>query len=410
MQRLLGHIRVLDLTTIVLGPYATRFLGDLGAEVIKVESPEGDLFRTVEPSRSRGMGAAFMSANRNKRSLAIDLRSRSGQDVLRRLLPGVDVVVHNMRPKAAARLGLSYEAVRQANPRAVYCFAPGYGSEGPYADAPAYDDPIQAAAGAAALNSDERGEPRFLPTVIGDKAAGLHLAVATLAGLAAREATGLGCCIETPMFESLVSLLLLEHLQGASFEPPAGPMGYARLTSPHRKPFRTADGYISILPYNAVHWRSFLELAGVAERGDDLDVDDPTQRSLAIGQLYKLIEEVAPERTTGAWLKELRARDIPCAPVNGLHDLLDDPHLRAVGMFRAFDHPTEGRMRSVRSPLRVSGVDEMPDAPAPRLGADTAVILAELRYSEDEIAAMNAAGAIRLAVGSEAPKRQKAGR
>lgn len=398
MQPLLRSVRVLDLTTIVLGPYATRFLGDLGAEVIKVEAPDGDLFRMVEPSRSPGMGAAFMAANRNKRSLAVDLRCPEGQEILKRLIASVDVVVHNMRPKAAARLGLSYDAVRAINPGAVYCFAPGYGTDGPYADAPAYDDPIQAAAGAAAINADDRGEPRFFPTIIGDKVAGMHLAIAALSGLASREATGQGCCIETPMFESLVSLLLLEHLQGESFEPPMGPMGYARLTSRYRKPFRTSDGHISILPYNAAHWRSFLDLVGMTERGDHLNIDDPTERSLVIDQLYQLIDEVAPRRTTDAWLADLRARDIPCAPVNELADLLRDPHLRAVAMFPAYDHPTEGRMRAVRSPLRVVGIDDLPDAPAPRLGEDTGAILAELRYDAAEISALSALGTVRLAV------------
>jgi crotonobetainyl-CoA:carnitine CoA-transferase CaiB-like acyl-CoA transferase len=388
---------VLDLTTIVLGPYATRFLGDLGAEVIKVEAPDGDLFRMVEPSRSPGMGAAFMAANRNKRSLAVDLRSPEGQEILKRLITRADIVIHNMRPKAAARLGLSYDAVRAINPRAVYCFAPGYGSDGPYSDAPAYDDPIQAAAGAAAINADDTGEPRFFPTIIGDKVAGMHLAIAALSGLASREATGRGCCIEAPMFESLVSLLLLEHLQGESFEPPTGPMGYARLTSRYRKPFRTSDGHISILPYNATHWRSFLALAGMTERGDRLNIDDPTERSLVIDQLYQLIDEAAPTRTTNEWLADLRARDIPCAPVNDLADLLKDPHLSAVEMFPTFDHPSEGRMRAVRSPLRVAGIEDLPDVPAPRLGEDTGAILAELRYDAVEISALRACGAVQVA-------------
>ena len=397
MQPLLRTIKVLDLTTIVLGPYATRFLGDLGAEVIKVEPPDGDLFRMVEPARSSGMGAAFMGANRNKRSLAVNLRSAEGQEILQRLLARSDIVVHNMRPKAAARLGLSYDAVRAVNPRAIYCFAPGYGTAGPYADQPAYDDPIQAAAGAAALNADQEGEPRVFPTIIADKIAGMHLAIAALAGLAAREKSGQGCCIEAPMFETLVSLLLLEHLQGESFDPALGPMGYTRLTSRYRKPFKTLDGYISILPYNAAHWRSFLDLVGMAERGDRLNVEDPTQRSVAIDHLYQLIDEVAPQRTTTAWLQDLRARDIPCAPVNGLFDLLRDPHLCAVDMFPSFDHPSEGQMRAVRSPLQVTKMDHLPDVPAPRLGGDTEAILTELCYDAQEIAALNALGAVRLA-------------
>ena len=396
MQPLLRGVKVLDLTTVVLGPYATRFLGDLGAEVIKLEALEGDLFRTVEPARSPGMGSAFMATNRNKRSLAVDLRTPAGQEILNRLVGSVDVVIHNMRPNAATRLGLSYEDVRAINPRAVYCFSPGYGQGGPRSDEPAYDDPVQAAAGAAFLNVDCAGEPRFFRTIIGDKVAGMHLAIAALAGLVARAASGRGTCIEAPLFESLVSFLLLEHLQGEAFDPALGPMGYARLTSRYRKPFKTLDGYISILPYNTTHWQRFLELIGQAELGEHVNITDPTQRSLSIDRLYQLIEDAAPKRTTQAWLDDLRARDIPCAPVNSLTNVLKDSHLNAVGMFPIVEHPSEGRMRMVRSPLRVSGLDDVPDAPAPRLGGDTAAILSELLFDEDEIAALSAAGIVRL--------------
>ena len=396
MQSLLRGIKVLDLTTVVLGSYATRFLGDLGAEVIKVETLEGDLFRMIEPSRSRGMGAAFMATNRNKRSLAVDLRTPAGREILNRLVGSVDVVIHNMRPKAAARLGLSYEAVRAINPRAVYCFSPGYGQDGPRSDEPAYDDTVQAAAGAAFLNADSAGQPHFFRTIIGDKVAGLHLAVAALAGLVARAASGQGSCIEAPLFESLVSFLLLEHLQGEAFDPALGPMGYTRLTSSYRKPFKTLDGYIGILPYNTTHWQGFLELIGQAELGERLNITDPAQRSLSIDRLYQLIDEATPKRTTQSWLADLRALDIPCAPVNSLTDVLKDAHLNAVGMFPIVEHPSEGRMRMVRSPLRVRDLDYTPDAPAPRLGGDTAAILSELLFDEDEIASFSAAGVVRL--------------
>lgn len=397
MQSLLRGIRVLDLTTVVLGSYATRFLGDLGAEVIKLETLEGDLFRMIEPSRSRGMGAAFMATNRNKRSLAVDLRTPAGREILNRLIASVDVVIHNMRAKATARLGLSYEAVRAINPRAVYCLSPGYGEGGPRSDDPAYDDPVQAAAGAAFLNVDSGGRPRFFPTVVGDKVAGMHLAIAALAGLVARGASGQGSCIEAPLFESLVSFLLLEHLQGETFDPALGPMGYARLTSSYRKPYKTLDGYISILPYNTAHWQDFLELIGQAELGERLNITDPTQRSLSIDRLYQLIEDATPKRTTEAWLTDLRAHDIPCAPVNRLTDVLKDDHLNAVGMFPIVEHPSEGRVRMVRSPLRVRDLDHAPDAPAPRLGGDSEAILSELLFSEDEIALLSATGVVRLA-------------
>ena len=397
MLALLNGVRVLDFTTIVLGPYATRTLGDLGADVIKVEPPGGDLFRSVRPGRSRDMGAAFMGFNRNKRSIALDLKRPAAREVLDRLVRGTDVVVHNMRPRSAAPLGLDYERLAALRPGLVYAFAAGYDQRGPSAGDPAYDDVIQAASGVAALNADARGEPRYLPTILCDKVGGLHLALAVVAALARRARTGEGACIEAPMFESMVSFLMSEQLGGATFEPPLGPTGYDRLAAPNRRPYRTRDGHLAILPYTTTHWTAFFELAGRPAQAHAPEVQDPVLRSQRADALYAQIAELAPARTNDEWLRELRARDIPCARVNAIGDLLADPHLVATGFFREYDHPSEGRLRDARSPFRLHGGDatlEHDDRPVARTGADGHAILRECGYDETGIAALVAAGAV----------------
>lgn len=399
MLPLLQGVRVLDFTTIVLGPYATQLLGDLGADVIKVEPRQGDLFRTVRPGRSRTMGAGFLGYNRNKRSLALDLKCDGAGEVLGRLVRGADVLVHNMRPKTAATLGIDHARVSALQPRIVYACAAGYDQSGPNAAEPAYDDVIQAASGIAALNRGDDGEPRYLRTIVCDKVGGLHLALAVAAALAHRERTGEGCCIEAPMFESTVSFLLSEQLGGESFVPAIGPTGYDRLASAHRRPYRTRDGHMAILPYNTAHWTAFLELVGRGERAHAPEVQDPVLRSQHVDALYALIAEAAPQRTTAEWLQVLRERDIPCAPVNSIEDLLADPHLRATGFFQEYDHPTEGRLRQARSPFRWHGAGAergLPDRPPPRVGADGRAVLASLGYGDPEIEALVAAGVVSL--------------
>jgi len=385
MHDLLAGVRILDLTTIVLGPYATQTLGDLGAEVIKVEPLDGDLFRSVRPGHSDTMGAGYLNSNRNKRSIAIDLSRPESHIILNRLVSGVDVVTHNMRPKSAEKLGVGYDRLRAIKPDIVYAYACGFGTGGEYEDQPAYDDIIQAVSGLAHLNADAAGEPRFLPTIIGDKVVGLHLAIAILAGLASKARTGQGVCVEAPMFESMVSFLMLEQLAGRSFEPNLGGTGYARLSSPYRRPFATGDGYISVLPYTGTHWSRFLTLIGREDLATDPRVLDPVQRSGAIDMLYAVIENAVRSRTTAQWLVMLRAVDVPCAEVNRLEDLFNDPHLRSVGMFQAVDHDSEGPMMGVRSPFNVSDRSIQPDRPAPRLAQDTDEILMAAGFARAEI-------------------------
>jgi crotonobetainyl-CoA:carnitine CoA-transferase CaiB-like acyl-CoA transferase len=395
MYNLLHGLKIIDLTTIVLGPYATQILGDLGADVIKVEPPEGDLYRAARPGRSDSMGAPYMAINRNKRSVAVDLKTPEGQAVVRRLAKTADVVVHNMRAKSAAKLGLSYETLKQENPRLVYCFSAGFGAEGPMADAPAYDDIIQGVSGLAALNRDSTGAPRYLPTIVGDKVSGLHLALAVLAGIVRRDRTGEGSAIEAPMFESMVSFIMAEHIGARAFIPPMGDAGYARLLAPDRNPFPTRDGYIAMLPYSTPHWRKFFEAVGRADLAGADWVCDPAQRSARIGELYRTVAAITPTKTTAEWLALLKTLDVPSAPVNSLDELFDEEHLNAVDFFQDMEHPTEGRLRFARTPFRVAGARAEPDRPPPNLGDSTDAILAGAGYAADEIAEMRKRGIVK---------------
>ncbi|WP_171181466.1 CaiB/BaiF CoA-transferase family protein [Ruegeria sp. HKCCD8929] len=374
MYDLLGGARILDLTSVVLGPYATQFLGDFGADVVKVEPVSGDIFRYVRPGKSETMGAGFLNLNRNKKSVVLDLKSVDGRQKFDELLGGADAVVHNMRTSAAKRLGIDYESLKQLNSSLVYCSAPGYGETGRGNDLPAYDDIIQAASGIAHLNANADGEPRFMPTIICDKVGGLHLAIAVLAGLVRRANTGKGCFIEAPMFESVVSFLMAEQLAGHTFQPPIGGLGYDRLLSPHRKPFQTKDGHIGVLPYNTQHWSRFLRFVGRDDLAEAEWVQDSTMRSERVGELYEVISEKMPEQTTDEWLQCFKKLDIPCSTVNKLSDLLNNGHLQDVGFFKNFEHPTEGNLRSARSPFRVLAADEKPDRSAPSLGSENGVV------------------------------------
>jgi len=393
---LLRGLRILDLTTIVLGPYATQLLGDLGAEVVKVESPEGDLLRAVRPGRSSRMGAPFLNCNRNKSSIALDLRRPEGRAILHRLIATADVLVHNMRSPTARRLGAGYEDARRIREDIVYCYGQGFDGRGPRGNDPAYDDTVQAASGFAALNASTDGVPRYTPTLLADKVAGLHLALAVLAGVVARERTGEGSCIEVPMFESVLSFLLVELLSGRTFQPPLGPMGYPRLDSPFRKPFPTRDGFVAILPYSGAQWTRFLTLAGHAELASEEWVTDPNRRSENIDRLYALVEATARQRTTAEWLELLRRHDIPCAPVNRVEGLLEEDHLEQVGLFMELAHPTEGRLLAVRSPFHLPGVEPPADRPAPGLGENGREILRGAGFSAGEVDALVQAGVLVL--------------
>jgi crotonobetainyl-CoA:carnitine CoA-transferase CaiB-like acyl-CoA transferase len=400
MYELLKGVRIVDLTTTYLGPYATQLLGDMGADVIKIESLQGDVGRSPGPGRTAHMGAGFLNTNRNKRSLAIDLRNPEGRDCVLKLAAGADALVHNMRVAAASKLGLAYEDVSRANPAIVYCYSPGFGQNGPYAGEPAYDDIIQAMSGAAALNADANGDPRFLPSIVADKVVGLHLAFAVATGLVHRLKTGTGCAIEAPMFESMVAFLLVEHLAGQSFVPALGPAGYERMLAKNRRPYKTSDGYIAIMPYTTQQWTRFMECVGRSDLLGQDWVSDPVKRSAHVETLYQVIIDAAPARTTAEWLALLAENDIPCGPVNTLATLIDEPHLKEAGLFEEVAHPSEGKLRRVRSPFRVEGLPKKPDRPAPNLGEGGESVLLEAGFGPEDIRDMIARNIVAGCAGS----------
>lgn len=364
----LDGITVIDLSTVIAGPYASQMLGDFGARVVKVEPPAGDIMRAPGPARSPGMGAAFLNCNRNKESLVLDLKDQRQRGELLALLDGADVLLHNMRPAAIGRLGLDYEAVRVRNPRLVHCSIVGYGQNGPYRDRPAYDDVIQAEAGWAELAARTGGEPNYAPTIVADKVTGLHAAAAINAALLARAASGIGQAVEVPMFEVMVSFLAVEHLGGRTFRPPLGPSGYSRVLAEHRRPYRTRDGHVCAMPYTAAHWRAVFTAVGRQDWASDPALGSDAARAAMIGTLYERLAEILPADSSANWLALLRHLDVPCAPVNSIDDLMEDEHLTAVGFFQAMHHPSEGEIVGVRPPVGFSGTPCGTPTPAPRLG------------------------------------------
>ncbi len=394
----LAGVRVLDLTTVVMGPYATQVLADFGADVVKLEPPEGDIMRFAAPMRSSGMGHIFLNANRNKRSIVLDLKAPAGLEACLALAKGADVLVYNIRPQAMARLGLSYEDVRAVNPRIVYVGAFGYSQRGPCAAKAAYDDLIQGAAGLPWLLQAASGEtPRYSPVIMADRTVGLHVVNAVCAALYHRERTGAGQRVDVPMFESLLQSVLGEHLGGHTFEPPEGDPGYARMLAKDRRPYRTRDGYVCVLVYNDKQWKAFLRLIGRPELIDDPRYASQEARSRNFDVTNRLVTEEMAQRTTAAWLEALGAADIPVERMNSLQDIVEDPHLAAIGYFREIEHPTEGRIRSMAVPSEWSGSQPEYRRHAPRQGEHTRELLQEAGYGPAEIETLIAAGAAKAA-------------
>jgi crotonobetainyl-CoA:carnitine CoA-transferase CaiB-like acyl-CoA transferase len=365
----LNGVRVIDLTSVAMGPWATQMLGDMGADVIKVESPGGDHFRVVPPYRNPDMGAAFLNLNRNKRSVVLDLKDRADMDVLARLIADADVFVSNIRPQSLRKLGLDYDALMESHPRLIYCGAYGFSEDGPYAGQPAYDDIIQAMSGLADLQArSNAGVPSYMNTIIADKTAGLTATYAIAMALYEREKSGRGQAIEVPMFETMVAFNLVEHLAGATFIPSEKPMGYERVLSEYRKPYPTKNGYIGLLPYTSKHWRTFFGLAGVPELADDPRFRNPESRARHVDELYGALAELVARRTTEEWVECLSGQDLPFTPVKSPEDLLEDPHLRAIGFLPTISHPTEGTIRCIGIPVKFSRTPGAITRPAPRLG------------------------------------------
>jgi crotonobetainyl-CoA:carnitine CoA-transferase CaiB-like acyl-CoA transferase len=391
----LTGVRVVDCTTVVLGPWAAQQLGDLGADVVKIEPPEGDTTRQLGPMRNPGMGAFYLAVNRNKRSIVLDLKQEGARAVLRRLAEHADVLLHNYRPHAARRLGMSYETFRAVNPGIVYVGTYGFRATGPYGDKPAYDDVIQAASGIASLQASLVGEPRYVPTIVADKTSSMTVLAAVLAALYHKARTGEGQEVEVPMLESMVAWVMVEHLYGETFVPPIESVGYKRVLNRYRRPFKTKDGYLAILPYTDQNWRDFFAIVGRQDLLDDPRFKTLGTRLRHIEVLYEEVGKIAESRTSAEWLSAMDRHNIPGMTVNSLEGLLRDPHLVATGFWQVVEHPSEGTLRLPGIPATYSKTPAAIRRLPPRLGEHTVEILRETGLTPTEIDTLLTTGAAR---------------
>ena len=390
----LKGLRVVDMTTLGMGPMAAQILGDHGADVIKLEPPGGDIFRHVLPQGSPGMSHAFIQFNRNKRSLALDVKTPEGNAALRRLLQTTDVLMSNLRPAAMKGLGFDYDAIRAIKPDIIFAVAYGYSEKGPYAGRPAADDTIQAMSGLADLQRRASGAVQFVAMVVADKAVGLSLVNSVLTAIIHRMKTGKGQFIEVPMFETMVSFVMPEHMAGRSFEPNRGEAGYSRVINPDRRPYKTADGYLCVLPYTTPQWLRFFRLIGRDDLAEDPTLADPVARSGRFREMYALIDAVMPTRTTDEWIAALLENDIMFGKVNSPEDLFADPQLAALNMFPMVDHPAVGPMRLLGFPIQFSETQPQLYRLPARLGQHSREVMAELGYDADELDRLQQSGVL----------------
>lgn len=379
---MLTGVKIVDLTSVVFGPYATQILADYGAEVIKVEPKGGDALRhSAKPAHSRGMSPSHMTLNRGKKSVALNLKDEADADVMRKLIAESDIFVHNIRSQAITRLGFDYEAVKAINPSIIYVHCVGFGSGGPYSDLQAYDDVIQTATGATSLASRVDGDPRprYLPTLIADKVAGLNAVYATMAAVIHKLRTGRGQFVEVPMFESFAHFILKEHLAGKTFDPPVGSKTYARQVDPERQPFPTSDGYVAIVPYTDDNWVTLYEVLGASDVLEDERFNSPAKRFLNIQMMYRGVAERTPAKSTAEWLAIFGDANIPCMPARDIDDIMDDPHLVETGFFERREHPTEGAIYEMSDAARFSDWQRPQQEGAPLIGQHTEEVKRRLR-------------------------------
>lgn len=380
----LAGIRVIDLTSIVFGPYATQTMADMGAEVIKVEPPAGDNTRWITPGPVPGMGGIYVNVNRGKRGVMLDLREDEDKETLRKLIATADVFIHSMRGSAIRKLGFGYESVRAIRPDIVYTNCYGYSRRGPEGDRPAYDDTIQAECGIPHVQELMNGEPGYVATIMADKVAGLHALYATMMALFHRERTGEGQEVEVTMFEAMSSFMLVEHANGAMFSPPTTPAHYHRAVERNRRPYKTKDGYVAALVYNDKHWNAFIEAIQPEWASEEFSTLE--KRAKQIGRVYGLLGETFLTRTTQEWLDTLESLHIPCAPLRSTDELFDNEHLNAVGFFEEVE-TAQGKVRFPGVPTWFSATPGRVHGPAPMLGEDNEAILAELEGNAEAIAA-----------------------
>lgn len=390
----LDGVRVLDLTSVVVGPLATQIMADHGADVIKIEAPTGDIVRTLAGRGvTANMSGKFLHLNRNKRSIALDLKQEAARAALMRLIEGADVLIWNMRPPAMARLGLEYEDVRRVNPRIIYCGMFGFGQDGRYRDKPAYDSIIQGSAGIAALHHRVTGEPRYLPMVIADRTVGLIAVQMILMALYHRTRSGEGQAIEIPMFENIVKSVLEEHMYLKTFDPPLGPSGDPRLLDAEARPLATRDGWICISGNTDGQAFAIFDAIGKPELKTDPRFNSVAARFKNTAEYFRIRAEGLRQKTTAEWLEIFDATDVPAMPFQTLDDLMHDPHLQDIGFFKLIEHPTEGRIWNMRLPNKLSGGVRRDFRAAPKIGEHSIEILREAGFDDAAIEAMVADGA-----------------
>ncbi|BBZ19068.1 CaiB/BaiF CoA transferase family protein [Mycolicibacterium gadium] len=375
----LAGVRVVDLTAVVMGPYCTQIMADMGADVVKVEPPEGDIVRYVAEGPAPGMNGVFMNVNRGKRSVVLDLTSDEDAAALRALVATADVFIHSMRAKAVAKLGFDYDAVAAINPKIIYTNCYGYSRRGPDAERPAYDDTIQAECGLPAVQKELTGDATYVATIMADKVTGLTALYATMMALFHRERTGEGQEVEVSMFETMASFMLVEHANGAMFDPPLGPAIYPRTVAPNRRPYRTSDGHVAALIYNDKHWNAFIASVQPVWNCDEFAT--LALRARQIDRVYGLLAQTMLERTTDEWLKLFAELEIPATPINTLDSLFDSPQLNAAGLFETVETP-QGLVRFPGVPTWFSRTPGRVAGPAPMLGEDTDDVLDELGLTD----------------------------